>query len=670
MLHLVIQTNGNFPTLTLVEGDSEVCSCVAALDLPSIRRLGDEVNRILSRGWQHDGGSQHDLRDFAAATELLGHILFDANMCSELLQRSGSVLCVELPLPWLSLPWELAAINGQHLNEVFAIGRIIQGERLVAVQPQAKVERELFTVWANPEFNLTCAEEEGWGIRRQIKCSPVASMIEVEISCEPKSRSQFVELLQNADFFHFAGHGYMKESSRTWKLLDGDLASEDLSQTACLPKLVFAHSCGSGQISSTEVQHSLPVAFMRNGAQNYLGLRTPILDHHAIQFSRSFYERLINGIGIGTAALETHRELKQRKGWNSMLCANYVLYGNPANVLFRGFDLRCSKPIAASGGGRGKAEGDALQFPVSCCVCERQVKSRFLVHSVLKEGGETKVVCSKCGSSPPAARIDNRPSLSQIPLVPSIVATVPTLDLPAKTTCLIESASADYPRAWKRLLLSLQEARVILDPETGCQHNVQWIPEYTVEEAAVSFRLASTPKAPRLRIPVWTLGIRYCAWGTQITREQLRDLVFSTINRILPEATQNFVVLVVPECLPREVVEFAASVQMVEMLGDNRSLLLVELNEQQIHFRKGDLHAQAIRGFFDWESKRERLTRITDHIERQRPLEISLAATDVANSLNVPLESVLVVFRNLTASQRLKMDQVQPYGWVLSEFAE
>lgn len=91
--------------------------------------------------------------------------------------------------------------------------------------------------------------------------------------------------------------------------------------------LIFLNACGTSKMDPMTVA-SFPQFFLKdNGNRGFIGTETNIPDEFAADFSRSFYESLLNGVRLGEAIYEA--KWKMLREQNNPLGILYTLYADP-----------------------------------------------------------------------------------------------------------------------------------------------------------------------------------------------------------------------------------------------------------------------------------------------------------------------------------------------------
>lgn len=147
--------------------------------------------------------------------------------------------------------------------------------------------------------------------------------------------------LQDDDIVHFTCHGAIKDGEPCWTLKPGDqeywkydvtpMTLTNLSLTRTTP-LVFGNACKSGA-SEAGLLPGLAMLLFGQGALNVVATFAPITQAMALEFARSFYERLLGANGtpgstIADALWETKRHYADTDPADPSYHF-YCLYGPP-----------------------------------------------------------------------------------------------------------------------------------------------------------------------------------------------------------------------------------------------------------------------------------------------------------------------------------------------------
>lgn len=112
--------------------------------------------------------------------------------------------------------------------------------------------------------------------------------------------------------------------------------------------------------------------------------------------------------------------------------------------------------------------------------------------------------------------------------------------------------------------------------------------------------------------------------------------------------------------------DFVESTQSSSYFHRYRSLLLFDLRDHRWHARVHDFRVEPWLPLFDFEAEHLKIVRICESIGKRLPLEVSLGVTQLAEELHESPAVVLKAMRKAAIDFRLKLDEVPPFGWVLS----
>ncbi len=245
----------------------------------------------------------------------------------------------------VSIPWELLFDGTQFLCLRFNIGRKVKtrqpsrssGERTAGFPIK-------MLILADPTNDLPMARQEAGVIVKQLDAMRKIIAVDKEVM---NIDSVFVKKnLREYDIVHYAGHADhdpANPSQSGWKLSGGQLTAEDIAkmgETAPLPSLVFSNACRSAQTEEwvggdfeTEV-FGLANAFLCAGVRHYIGTSWKIPDDVSLAFAKEFYAQLSQSKSVGEAIRQARLQIIKEQGEDSIVWASYVLYGDPACVLF------------------------------------------------------------------------------------------------------------------------------------------------------------------------------------------------------------------------------------------------------------------------------------------------------------------------------------------------
>jgi CHAT domain-containing protein len=141
------------------------------------------------------------------------------------------------------------------------------------------------------------------------------------------------------DGWHFTGHGAARtgSSDRAGIFLQGEdpFTPLDLSGAAAnvglATPLVFLNACqvGRGGMSLTGIG-GWARRFLDAGAGAFIGTYWSVYDTPAFDFAKEFYRALLNGRGIGQAAMEARLAIRDR---GDPTWLSYTIFADPTATL-------------------------------------------------------------------------------------------------------------------------------------------------------------------------------------------------------------------------------------------------------------------------------------------------------------------------------------------------
>ena len=119
---------------------------------------------------------------------------------------------------------------------------------------------------------------------------------------------------------HFIGHGGFDSQSGEGVLIlageDGRSLRLSASDAALLVekqqsvRLVVLNACDTGRASTLDVSSSVAGALLRRGIASVVAMQFPITDPAAVEFSRTFYEGLADGLPVDAAVTEARHAVR------------------------------------------------------------------------------------------------------------------------------------------------------------------------------------------------------------------------------------------------------------------------------------------------------------------------------------------------------------------------
>jgi CHAT domain-containing protein len=237
------------------------------------------------------------------------------------------------------IPWELmvARRGGGFLWQLFSVTRQLRDIETPMTGARRHGPPCRLLLIANPEAgvpgrNLPAAEREAVDILEMAATRPERLRA---VRKSPRSAEELRAILEEGyDVLHFAGHtGASGETVRGWTLADGVTVNpaELFSRGTPAPTLVFANACSSNPAAPREAVADAARSLMLAGVPAYLCTLAELHDEGSAAFSASFYRAVLRGATLGRAVSAARTALMGR---HPVTWANYVLYGDPALVLF------------------------------------------------------------------------------------------------------------------------------------------------------------------------------------------------------------------------------------------------------------------------------------------------------------------------------------------------
>jgi CHAT domain len=248
------------------------------------------------------------------------------------------------------LPWELLHDGRTFLSLRHAFGRDIAPISVTGQQDRRKAIHVCLI--GNPSGDLTSADAEIDDLERIIAESldrlTAEYMLQTTLKVLRGREATKREVLQHVllsdtipwDIIHFAGHGAFegtRPDSSALRLHDGDLKGFEVEEMKVRP-VFFANACHSG-VSGREntllaysLLKGLGPAFLRGGANAYIGALWPVNDGPAREFAVAFYTSVIDGASIGQA-IRSARSIVWENHPSDVTPLSYVLCGDPRRRL-------------------------------------------------------------------------------------------------------------------------------------------------------------------------------------------------------------------------------------------------------------------------------------------------------------------------------------------------
>jgi TolB-like protein/ketosteroid isomerase-like protein len=243
----------------------------------------------------------------------------------------------------IHVPWELCYDGSNFLALKFRVGRqVITRYPIPDLQAQQQARGSLRVLLiADPTESLSEAEEEAEQL-----CALLDKVPGTEVTVLGGKGVRKVPLLtqlQDHDVVHFAGHSFYDANDPNqsgWRLHEEVLTASEMTRLSRPPLLVFANSCQAGVTAGWEGDYryegqafGIGSAFLLAGVKNYIGTFWVVHDEESTLFAATFYQGLTAGFSLGEALLRARHEMLRQRGWEGLIWASYMLYGDPAYTL-------------------------------------------------------------------------------------------------------------------------------------------------------------------------------------------------------------------------------------------------------------------------------------------------------------------------------------------------
>ncbi len=315
------------------------------IDFREIEKLAQEITTILNNSGFQDLALIKNLQKTGQA--LWDHIL-SRSVKERLRPVEGATLVLTIDEELIDIPWELLYDGVNFLCLKFNLGRLVMTKNARAsIQYRSHGHAFKMLVLANPTNDLKYAYQEGLSIKNQFDRRHAA--VHIDFKSTNIDRLYVKKNISEYDIIHFAGHcEYDPNNPKNsgWVLSDGNLAIHDvlsMGQGAALPSLIFSNACHSAQSNSIgfldpdyqKKGYSLAQAFLFSGVRHYVGSIRKIDDSASLTFAKDFYHHLIFGKSVGESLRLSRIKLINDYGVIALHWTNYLLYGDPAFVLFK-----------------------------------------------------------------------------------------------------------------------------------------------------------------------------------------------------------------------------------------------------------------------------------------------------------------------------------------------
>jgi hypothetical protein len=241
------------------------------------------------------------------------------------------------------IPWELM-LEAVYAGEIpFRVGRsLVSQQPPQNIRPPARGLRQVKALLiGDPKGDLASAVDEVTYVAEALRKDTRFAAPEVLIGADQCQRIRMLNALSSGRFglVHYSGHTVFAGESSAWKLADGDLTTDMLTNAVQMapPVLVISSSCSSAASGKArraryeDQTFDLPGAFLQAGVEAYLGSLWAVDASASRQFIEKFYNAFLGGEqNMGECLRLARWALKQqeeRLGLVNWLA--FILYGDP-----------------------------------------------------------------------------------------------------------------------------------------------------------------------------------------------------------------------------------------------------------------------------------------------------------------------------------------------------
>ncbi|MCX5697990.1 MAG: tetratricopeptide repeat protein [Candidatus Omnitrophica bacterium] len=331
------------------------------VNLSEITRLCFEITAILATAGKKSDPEPHHLEQLKKCGQFLWDHLLARKVKERLISAESLGLVLLLDEELIGIPWELIYDGRDFLCLKFNIGRLLRTRQEPAPPRYRSAQPVLrMLILANPTADLPSAYQEGLQIRNRF--DRLRHKMRIDFKSTSIDSLYVKKNLRDYDIVHYAGHcEYNSEDvdDSGWLLCDGRLSVRDinaLGESATAPSIVFSNSCFSAKMdpgmNKADYQagtYSLASAFLFSGVRHYIGTIRELEDKTGLVFAQLFYTFVTKGRSVGESLRLARARLVKEYGIAQLSWAGYLLYGDPAFILFNPPPGHKVKPVIPSG---------------------------------------------------------------------------------------------------------------------------------------------------------------------------------------------------------------------------------------------------------------------------------------------------------------------------------
>lgn len=283
---------------------------------------------------------QHPLNEFDYIISSLSEMLVPEELRERLLEFEGESLLVSADAQLSGVPWEALGKGEWRLGTCFALTNtpsLLTPCRLVERSAKPAIEMSHVEIIADPTGDLPGALDEGIEIQRLLEEHGVSGNLNT-----PCSASQFLKIIEQCSFVHFAGHTHFSRNDPASSCLlvqDHPITALEIAAANIEGTVTLLSSCSSGrggQPQDIENPFGICNAFLLGGSTAVIATNWLADDESSTWLMASLYRALMEGETDPLA--ETLRRFRKdlfEKHEPIMNWAIYSVWGHPYVTLRR-----------------------------------------------------------------------------------------------------------------------------------------------------------------------------------------------------------------------------------------------------------------------------------------------------------------------------------------------
>jgi len=312
----------------------------------TLQSLSREVFSLLNRSTHSSGYNRKKIgKSLQNVGQHLYDSLFPVPMKEKLAAARARNLLVTMDDALVGIPWEILHDGEEFFCLRFNIGRKVHTSHTVLTSGTRNNEAKIkMWILADPTNDLPNSYNEGDTLAR--KLGKWGDDLEVFLETTNIDSKKIFRRIFEFDIIHYAGHAVFNLENPNlsgWHLKDGYLTAQHIMHMSGgkkkLPSLVFSNACQSGHTSewpqmepgqwSEYKAFDMVNAFLRCGVRHYIGTFQDIPDPASFNLALNFYKCMMQSNSVGESLRRARLQVVEQYGRDSLIWANYMLYGDP-----------------------------------------------------------------------------------------------------------------------------------------------------------------------------------------------------------------------------------------------------------------------------------------------------------------------------------------------------